>query len=103
MLVGQALALLYLDPATIQRGGQAKTEDVIAQLVAARTEQGARRYSLSCNTDLTLDLLDAFGENPDAITFGHLPVLVGDGAPAHCAELLAMLAREPVAGDVATT
>jgi chromosome partition protein MukE len=33
MLVGQALALLYLDPATIERGGRAQTEDVIAQLV----------------------------------------------------------------------
>ncbi len=33
MLVGQALALLYLDPATIERGGRATTEDVIAQLV----------------------------------------------------------------------
>ena len=33
MLVGQALALLYLDPATIERGGRATTEEVIAQLV----------------------------------------------------------------------
>lgn len=33
MLVGQALALLYLDPATIERGGRITTEDVIAQLV----------------------------------------------------------------------
>lgn len=32
MLVGQALALLYLDPATIERGGRATTEDVVAQL-----------------------------------------------------------------------
>jgi acyl-CoA hydrolase len=33
--------------------------NVIAQLVAARTQEGARRFSLSGNTDLTLDLLDA--------------------------------------------
>ena len=33
MLVGQALALLYLDPASIERGGRATTEDLIAQLV----------------------------------------------------------------------
>ncbi|MDB4963612.1 MAG: Chromosome partition protein MukE [Myxococcales bacterium] len=33
MLVGQALALLYLDPATIERGGRITSEDVIAQLV----------------------------------------------------------------------
>ena len=33
MLVGQALALLYLEPATIERGGRATIEDVIAQLV----------------------------------------------------------------------
>lgn len=33
MLVGQALALMYLDPATIERGGRATTEDVVAQLV----------------------------------------------------------------------
>ncbi len=33
MLVGQALALLYLDPATVERGGRVTTEDVIAQLV----------------------------------------------------------------------
>lgn len=33
MLVGQALALMYLDPATIERGGRATLEDVVAQLV----------------------------------------------------------------------
>ncbi len=32
MLVGQALALLYLDPSTIERGGRVSTEDVVAQL-----------------------------------------------------------------------
>jgi chromosome partition protein MukE len=33
MLVGQALALLYLDPSTIERGGRVTAEDVVAQLV----------------------------------------------------------------------
>lgn len=33
--------------------------NVIAQLVAARSDQTGRRYSLSCNTDLTCDLLKA--------------------------------------------
>ncbi len=33
MLVGQALALMYLDPATVEHGGRATTEDVVAQLV----------------------------------------------------------------------
>jgi len=32
MLVGQALALLYLDPSTIERGGRVTAEDVVAQL-----------------------------------------------------------------------
>lgn len=34
MLVGQALALLYLDPAAIERGGRVTVEELIAQLVA---------------------------------------------------------------------
>jgi chromosome partition protein MukE len=34
MLVGQALALLYLDPAAVERGGRVTMEDLIAQLVA---------------------------------------------------------------------
>ncbi|MGN6107526.1 MAG: chromosome partition protein MukE [Kofleriaceae bacterium] len=34
MLVGQALALLYLHPSTIERGGLVAQEDVIAQLAA---------------------------------------------------------------------
>ncbi|WP_298104173.1 acetyl-CoA hydrolase/transferase C-terminal domain-containing protein [Bradyrhizobium sp.] len=36
--------------------------NVIAQLVAKRTSDGAARYSLSCNTDMTLDLLRARAE-----------------------------------------
>src|SRR6185295_7066374 len=34
MLVGQALALMYLDPAAIERGGRVTMEELIAQLVA---------------------------------------------------------------------
>jgi chromosome partition protein MukE len=34
MLVGQALALQYLDPAAIERGGRVTMEELIAQLVA---------------------------------------------------------------------
>ena len=33
--------------------------NVVAQLVATQAQSGVDRYSLSCNTDLTLDLLDA--------------------------------------------
>lgn len=33
MLVGQALALLYLDPVTVERSGRVTAEDLIAQLV----------------------------------------------------------------------
>ena len=43
-------------------------------------------------------LIDRSGQvidRADAPAFSQLPVLVGDGAPAHAAELLAMLAREP--------
>jgi chromosome partition protein MukE len=35
MLVGQALALLYLDPASVERGGRVTREQVIEQLVTA--------------------------------------------------------------------
>jgi chromosome partition protein MukE len=34
MLVGQALALLYLEPASIERGGLVTAEDLVAQLAA---------------------------------------------------------------------
>lgn len=36
----------------------ARGVNVVAQLVAARSEAGEKRFSLSCNTDLTLDLLE---------------------------------------------
>src|SRR5262249_28147140 len=39
---------------TLQRG-----VNVVAQLVAKEERDGATRYSLSCNPDITLDLLDA--------------------------------------------
>src|ERR1700753_1324041 len=38
--------------------------NVITQLVAKRVVDGATRYSLSCNTDTTLDLLRARREGP---------------------------------------
>lgn len=34
MLVGQALALLYLDPATVERGGRVTHEELVAQLAS---------------------------------------------------------------------
>ena len=37
----------------------ARGVNVVAQLVSARGDANGRRFSLSCNTDLTLDLLDA--------------------------------------------
>jgi cell division protein FtsQ len=43
-------------------------------------------------------LIDRSGQvidQAEASAFSQLPVLVGDGAPAHAADLLAMLAREP--------
>lgn len=43
MLVGQALALLYLDPATIERGGRITAEDVVAQLVVVLGSEGVIR------------------------------------------------------------
>lgn len=43
MLVGQALALLYLDPATIERGGRITAEDVVAQLVVVLGSDGLIR------------------------------------------------------------
>src|SRR6185312_16906110 len=36
--------------------------NVVAQLVAKRVVDGVPRYSLSCNTDTTLDVLKARGE-----------------------------------------
>ncbi len=62
----------------------ARGVNVIAQLVAARDEQGARRYSLSCNTDLTLDLLAARSTNQaNFILAGQvnsqLPFMPGEG------------------------
>jgi chromosome partition protein MukE len=43
MLVGQALALLYLDPATVERAGRITAEDVVAQLVIVLGSDGLIR------------------------------------------------------------
>jgi len=43
MLVGQALALLYLDPSSVERGGLVTREQVVAQLVAVLGEEGLVR------------------------------------------------------------
>lgn len=40
MIVGQALALLYLDPASVERGGVVTREQLVAQLVAVLGEAG---------------------------------------------------------------
>ncbi len=58
--------------------------NVIAQLVAKRVVNGETRYSLSCNTDLTLDLLQARSEGrANFILVGEvnseLPFMPGDG------------------------
>lgn len=39
MVVGQGLALLYLDPASVERGGMVTREQVVAQLVAVVGEE----------------------------------------------------------------
>ena len=58
--------------------------NVVAQLVAKRTEGGETRYSLSCNPDLTLDLLEARrAGRADFLLVGQtndeLPFMSGDG------------------------
>ena len=60
------------------------TLHAIVQLVAARSDGRATRYSLSCNPDVTLDVLDAIaargGQRPLVIGVVHpdLPFLGGD-------------------------
>jgi chromosome partition protein MukE len=49
MLVGQALALLYLDPATVERAGRITADDVVAQLVVVLGSDGLIR---ACNPKL---------------------------------------------------
>lgn len=58
--------------------------NVVAQLVAKRVVDGAPRYSLSCNTDITVDLLKV--RRAGGTTFrmygqvnGELPFMPGDG------------------------
>ena len=58
--------------------------NVIAQLVAKRVVNGETRYSLSCNTDLTLDLLQARAEGRADFALvaevnSELPFMPGDG------------------------
>lgn len=58
--------------------------NVIAQLVAARSRSGERRLSLSCNTDLTLDLLASRkNDGADFVLVGQvnsqLPFMPGEG------------------------
>lgn len=57
--------------------------NVIAQLVAKRVVNGEPRYSISCNTDLTLDLLQARTEGRTKFLFAaevnsELPFMPGD-------------------------
>jgi acyl-CoA hydrolase len=58
--------------------------NVVGQLVAKRADVGQSRYSLSCNTDLTLELLQARAEgNADFLLLGEvndeLPFMPGAG------------------------
>jgi acyl-CoA hydrolase len=58
--------------------------NVIGQLVAKRIEAGEPRYSLSCNTDTTLDMLAAQAEGRTKFILAaqvnsHLPFMPGDG------------------------
>jgi hypothetical protein len=62
----------------------ARGVNVIAQLVSARGEGSSRRFSLSCNTDLTLDLLDARKAGSTSFILvgqvnSHLPFMPGEG------------------------
>ncbi len=62
----------------------ARGVNVIAQLVAKKSEAGETRYSLSCNPDLTLDLLDAQTEGRAKFLLvgqvnSELPFMPGDG------------------------
>jgi acyl-CoA hydrolase len=64
--------------------------NIIAQLVAKRVINGETRYSLSCNTDLTLDLLKAREEGRAnfllvAEVNSELPFMPGDGDLAESA------------------
>jgi acyl-CoA hydrolase len=62
----------------------ARGVNVVAQLVAKRTVDGAPRYSLSCNTDITVDLLKARRAGAAAFRMygqvnSELPFMPGDG------------------------
>jgi hypothetical protein len=58
--------------------------NVVTQLVAKRVVDGVTRYSLSCNTDTTLDILRARGEGRASFKLigqvnSELPFMPGDG------------------------
>jgi acyl-CoA hydrolase len=58
--------------------------NVIGQLVAKRVEAGETRYSLSCNTDTTLDMLAAQAQGRTKFMIAaqvnsHLPFMPGEG------------------------
>ena len=87
-LKAQLESLGWVRSATVERRlpGTLYVRLVEAEPVALWQHDGAFR------------LIDRSGQTidkADAAMFANLPVLVGDGAPAHCADLLAMLAREP--------
>src|SRR5947209_17735534 len=58
--------------------------NVVTQLVAKRVVNGVTRYSLSCNTDTTLDILRARAEGRASFKLvgqvnSELPFMPGDG------------------------
>jgi Acetyl-CoA hydrolase/transferase C-terminal domain len=62
----------------------ARGMNVVAQLVAKRVVDGMARYSLSCNTDTTLDILRARGEGRASFKLigqvnSELPFMPGEG------------------------
>lgn len=62
----------------------ARGVNVVAQIVARRGERGGARYSLSCNTDTTLDVLKARAEGRANFVLAgqvnsELPFMPGDG------------------------
>src|ERR1700709_2291309 len=72
--------------------------NVITQLVAKRIVDGVARYSLSCNTDTTLDLPRARAEGRAAFRLvgqvnSELPFMAGVGAPA--AEVISRVLSPP--------
>ena len=72
--------------------------NVVVQLIAAREENGRTHYSLSCNPDVVLDLVDLYrkaGKRLFIVGVIHpdLPFMGGDAAVAP--ETFAMIVRDP--------